>query len=84
MTAIVSQERARGTFLTATIGLLMLAVAAAMMLAAAPRLDHRAAGGQPGATVTATRLTTDLSHQLAGRVKPATATSGRRTPGPGW
>jgi hypothetical protein len=70
MAAIVSQERARGTYLTAAVGLLVLTVAVVMMFAAAPRLDHRLAAGHTAARVTAARvtaaqLTAHLSHQVA-------------------
>jgi hypothetical protein len=80
MAAIVSQERARGTYLTAAVGLLVLAAAIAMMFAAAPRLDHHlatghlatghlatghAAAGHAAAGHTAAQLTAQLSHQVA-------------------
>jgi hypothetical protein len=60
MTAIVSRERARGTYLTAAGGLLMLMVAVVMMFAAAPRVDHHLATGHAAALLTA-----HLSHQVA-------------------
>jgi len=71
MTAIVSTERARVTYLTAAAGLLMLAVAVAMMCMAAPRLDQQL-GASRAAGPVATRLTADLSHQTAFRSDSAT------------
>jgi hypothetical protein len=40
MTAVVSRERAKGTWLTAVAGLLILGVAFVMMACAAPSLAH--------------------------------------------
>ncbi len=65
MTAIVSRERARGTYLTAAGGLLMLMVAVVMMFAAAPRLDHHLATGHLATGHAASLLTAHLSHQVA-------------------
>ncbi len=65
MAAIVSQERARGTYLTAAVGLLVLTVAVVMMFAAAPRLDHHLAAGHTAARVAAAQVTAHLSHQVA-------------------
>jgi hypothetical protein len=50
MTAIVTQERAKATWLTALAGLLLLAAAFALMVAAAPEHPH----SRPHAVVTTT------------------------------
>jgi hypothetical protein len=58
MTAVVSRERAAKTGLTAAAGVLMLAVAFVMMVAAAPGHGHvRAHLAKPSAV----RLATDVS-----------------------
>ena len=64
MTAVVSRERARMTGLTAAAGALMLAVAAVMMIVAAP--GHGPARAHL-ARSSAVRLTTDVCHQLTSR-----------------
>jgi hypothetical protein len=40
MSAVVSKTRAKSTWLTGTAGLMMLALAVAMMVVAAPRTHH--------------------------------------------
>ena len=62
MTAVVSRERAKATWLTGAAGLLMLAAAFVMMVAAAPaHVHHRPyAPAKP----TAAQLATDLRHQF--------------------
>src|SRR5690348_18472256 len=81
MTAVVSREQTRRTCLTAAAGVLMLAVAFVMMVAAAPAHGgaraHAAgayaaaahAGGEHGAV----RLATDACHQVTPRSDSATA-----------
>jgi hypothetical protein len=64
MSAIVSQERARGTWLTGAAGLLLLMAAFLMMLAGAPAHAHPKHGP---ATPSAVQLTTDPCHQLTPR-----------------
>ena len=61
MTAVVSRERARATYLTGIAGLLMLAIAFVMMIVAAP--------GQPHGLVrpSTVQLTSDVCHQLTAR-----------------
>ncbi|HEY1323195.1 MAG TPA: hypothetical protein VGF32_23255 [Streptosporangiaceae bacterium] len=64
MTAVISRERARTTGLTAAAGVLMLAVAFAMMVVAAPGHGPvRAHLARPSAV----RLETDVCHQLTSR-----------------
>src|SRR5579864_3888217 len=65
MTAVVSRERARTTFLTGAAGVLMLAVAVVMMVLAAP--VHGQARAHGLAAPSAVRLTTDVCHQLTSR-----------------
>ncbi len=69
MTAVVSRERARTTYLTAAAGMLMLAVAFMMMIVAAPGHLHARAHGP--AKPSAVELTTDVCHQLATVGDPA-------------
>jgi hypothetical protein len=80
MTAIVSRERARGTYLTSAAGLLLLAVAVVMMFAAAPRLDHHLAAGHTAAKSTSAQLTAHLSHQVAFSSDSASARACRAGP----
>ena len=64
MTAVISRERAARTGLTAAAGMLMLAVAAIMMVLAAPGHGHvRAQLAKPSAM----RLEADVCHQLTSR-----------------
>ncbi len=69
MTAVVSREQARATFLTGAAGVLMLVVAVVMMVVAAPAHGHARAQGlaQPSAV-----LATDVCHQLTSRSNSAT------------
>ena len=69
MTAVVSQERAARTGLTAAAGVLMLAIAFVMMVVAAPGHGHvRVHPAKPSVV----RLTTDVCHQLTSRSDSAT------------
>ncbi len=62
MTAVVSRERAKATCFTGVAGVLMLAVAFAMMVVAAPvHVHHRAYGP---AKASASQLTTYTCRQL--------------------
>lgn len=83
MTAVVSREQARTTCLTAAAGVLMLAVAFVMMVAAAPAHGGARAHGA-GATGTGqpsvVRLATDACHQLTSRSDSATARACRAGP----
>ena len=65
MTAVVSRERARTTGLTAAAGALMLAVAAVMMIVAAPGHGHVRA--HLARSSSAVRLATDVCHQLTSK-----------------
>jgi hypothetical protein len=63
MTAVVSRERARTTGLTAAAGVLMLAVAFVMVVAAPGHGHVQAQPAKPAAV----RLVTDVCHQLTSR-----------------
>lgn len=65
MTAVVSRERARMTYLTAASGLALLTAAFVMMLAAAP--VHLPAHLHGPAKPSAALLSADLCHQLTSR-----------------
>lgn len=65
MTAFVSPERARTASLTGVVGLLILAIAVAMMVIAAPAHVHY--GAHSPAKPSAVQLTTDPCHQLTSR-----------------
>ncbi len=78
MTAVVSRERARTTYLTGAAGVLMLAVAVVMMVLAAPA--HGPAGAHGPARPSAVRLTTDICHQLTSRSDSATVRACRAGP----
>jgi hypothetical protein len=69
MTAVVSRERARATYLTGIAGLLMLAIAFVMMMVAAPGQPH---GSVKPSTV---QLTSDVCHQLTARSDSPTVRS---------
>ncbi len=69
MTAVVSREHAKATFLTGAAGMVMLAVAFVMMVVAAP--GHGLGQPQNPAKPPAVQLTTDLGHQLTSRSDPA-------------
>ena len=62
MSAIVCRERAKATWLTGAVGLLLLMAAFVMMLVGAPTQLHHPERGP--AKPPAVRLTTDLCHQL--------------------
>lgn len=70
MTAVVSRERARATCLTGAAGMLMVAIAFVMMIAAAPGHGHARAGvvAKPAAA----QVTTDVCHRLTSRSSSAT------------
>jgi hypothetical protein len=65
MTAIVSRERARATWLTGAAGVLLLGVAFLMMAVAAPTQAHHRPHGP--AQSPAARITTDLCRQFLRR-----------------
>jgi hypothetical protein len=78
MTAVVSREQARRTCLTAAAGVLMLAVAFVMMVAAAPA--HGGARAHGPARPSGARLATDACRQPASRSDSATARACRAGP----
>jgi hypothetical protein len=85
MTAVVSREQARRTCLTAAAGVLMLAVAFVMMVAAAPAPAHggaraHGAGADGAGRPSVVRLATDVCHQLTSRSDSATARACRAGP----
>jgi hypothetical protein len=83
MTAVVSREQARRTCLTAAAGVLMLAVAFVMMVAAAPAhggARAHGAGARGAGTLSAVRPATDVCHQLTSRSDSATARACRAGP----
>jgi hypothetical protein len=71
MTAVVSRERVKATCLTGAAGVLMLAVALAMMVLAAP--GHVPSRPDGAAMPPAVQLTTDVGHQFTSRNDSATA-----------
>jgi hypothetical protein len=77
MTAVVSRERARATYLTGVTGVLMLAVAFVMMVAAAPAHVHHTHGP---AKPSASQLTTDVCHQPTPRSDSTTVRACRAGP----
>lgn len=81
MTAVVSRERARTTYLTAAAGMLLLTVAVVMMIVAAPgHLQARTHGpAKPSAVV----LTTDECYQLTSN-RSGTEPAGRPPAGRPW
>ena len=70
MTAVVSRERARTTCLTGAAGMLMIAIAFAMMVAAAP--GHGPGRVHGPVNPAAVQLATDVCHQLTSRSDSAT------------
>jgi hypothetical protein len=70
MSAIVSQERAKATWLTGAAGLALLMAAFVMMLVAAPAQLHQRPPGP--AAPSAVRLTADPCRQLTSRSEPTT------------
>ena len=73
MMAVVSRERARTTGLTAAAGVLMLAIAFVMMIAAAPSHGPVRIHGPA-------QLTTDVCHQLTSRSDSTTVRACRAGP----
>jgi hypothetical protein len=73
MTAFVSPERARTASLTGVVGLLILAIAVAMMVIAAPTQVHY--GARSLAKPSAVQLTTDPCHQLTSRSDSTTVSA---------
>ena len=83
MTAVVSREQARRTWLTAAAGVLMLAVALVMMVAAAPAhggARAHGAGAHGAGRPAGARLATDACHQLTSSSDSATARACRAGP----
>jgi hypothetical protein len=78
MTAVVSRERARATYLTGAAGALLLVVAFMMMVVAAPAHGHGRPHGP--AKPPAARLVTDVCHQLTARSDSATVRACRAGP----
>jgi hypothetical protein len=72
MTAVVSREHARGAYLTGAAGIVMIAIAAMMMVVAAP--GHAAAAGRGAAPArpASVQLATDVCHRLTSRSDSAT------------
>ena len=70
MTAVVSREHARVTCLTGAAGMLMVAIAFVMMIAAAPGHGHAQAGVVAKPAVA--QITTDVCHRLTSRSDSAT------------
>jgi hypothetical protein len=70
MTGVVSRERARATCLTGAAGVLMIAIAFVMMIAAAPGPGARPARGlaQPAAA----QVAMDVCHRFTSRSDSAT------------
>ncbi len=70
MTAVVSRERAKATWLTAMAGLVILAVAFVMMACAAPSLAHprpHQAAVQSASVLTSALITASRPGSRAGR-----------------
>jgi hypothetical protein len=78
MTAVVSRERAKATCVTGVTGVLMLAVAFAMMVVAAPAHVHHRAHGP--AEPSASQLTTDVCRQATARSDSTTVRACRAGP----
>ncbi len=78
MTAVVSRERAKATYLTGVTGVLMLAVAFVMMVVAAPAHVHYRAHGP--AKTSASQLTTYVCHHLTARSDSTTVRACRAGP----
>ena len=74
MTAVVSREHAKATCLTGAAGVLMLAVAFVMMVAAAPGQVHARPHGP------AVQVTTDVGRQLTSRSDSARVRARRAGP----
>ena len=70
MTAVVSRERAKATWLSGVVGLVILAVAFVMMACAAPSLAHprpHGATAQPASGHTSSLITGSWSARWTGR-----------------
>ncbi len=72
MTAVISREHARGAYLTGAAGIMMIAIAAVMMVVAAP--GHATASGRGAAPAqpASVQLATDVCHRLTSRSDSAT------------
>ena len=70
MTAVVSREHARATCLTGAAGMLMVAIAFVMMIAAAPGHGHGQAG--VAAKPAVVQVASDVCHRLTSRSDSAT------------
>jgi hypothetical protein len=70
MTAVVSREHARTTFLAGAAGMLMIAIAFVMMIAAAPGHGHSQAAAVAKPAVA--QVGTDVCHRFTSRSNPAT------------
>lgn len=71
MTAVVSREHARGTCLTGAAGMLMMAIAVVMMIAAAP--GHGPGQASVVAKPAAAQVASDVCHRFTSRSDSATA-----------
>jgi hypothetical protein len=70
MTAVVSRERAKATWLSGVVGLVIVAVAVAMMACAAPSLAHPRPHGapvRPASVSTSSLITGNWSAGWTGR-----------------
>ena len=80
MTAVVSKERAKATWLTGVAGLVILAVAFVMMAGAAPSLAHPRPHGattQPARVYTSSLITGSWSASWTGRTGQGRHAAGR-------
>lgn len=78
MTAVVSRERAKATWLTGVAGLVILAAAFVMMACAAPSLARPRSHGamtQPASVSASSLITGSWSASWAGRAVRAAATA---------
>jgi hypothetical protein len=84
MTAVVSREHARGAYLTGAAGILVIAIACVMMVAAAPghavASGHRAGSAGGPVKSAAVQLATDVCHRLTSRSTSATVRACRAGP----
>ena len=79
MTAVVSRERAKATWLSGVAGLVILAVAFVMMACAAPSLAHprpHEAAAQSASVHTSSLLTGNWSARWTGRAGQAAGRAG--------
>jgi len=80
MTAAVSKERAKATWLTGVAGLVILAAAFVMMACAAPSLAHPRPPGamtQPASVYISSLITGSWSASWAGRAGPGLRAAGQ-------